>query len=230
MLRGLPSPSAGFSLIELVVTIALSTIVISFVSLFISVPIEGFDDQSRRIRLVDSADVALGRLARDVRRALPNSVRVRSNGGVQALEILGAIDGARYRAAAPGGPDRILDFAAADDSFNVYGGFREIALPFSSTAHHLAIYNVGVPGASAWETGSVMTPAGTTISVSSDALAGRTTCQHQSAIPVSLLVAGPARLPRRRTGQLPLRPRRRPPDPPRRLYDCGFAHVARQRR
>jgi len=65
----------GFTLVELVITIVISTIVVSFVSLFISGPVMGFADQTRRARLVDAADAALRRIGRDVRRALPNSVR-----------------------------------------------------------------------------------------------------------------------------------------------------------
>ena len=72
----------GFTLIELVVTLVISTIVIAFVSLFISGPVQGFTDQSRRVRLVDAADAALEKIGRDVRRSLPNSVRTTSSGGV----------------------------------------------------------------------------------------------------------------------------------------------------
>ncbi len=35
----------GFTLIELVVTLVISTIVVAFVSLFISGPVQGFTDQ-----------------------------------------------------------------------------------------------------------------------------------------------------------------------------------------
>ena len=95
----------GFTLIELVVTLVISTIVVAFVSLFISGPVQGFADQARRVRLVDAADAALERIGRDVRRSLPNSVRTTSSGGVVALEMLSTVDGARYRAQPPGTAD-----------------------------------------------------------------------------------------------------------------------------
>ena len=63
------SQHRGFTLIELVVTLTLSMIVVGFVSLFISGPVQGFTDQTRRARLVDAADTALRRMGRDVRRA-----------------------------------------------------------------------------------------------------------------------------------------------------------------
>ena len=129
-----PGRQHGFTLIELVITLVISTIVVSFVSLFITGPVRGFADQARRVRLVDAADAALERIGRDVRRALPNSVRVTSSAGVAALEVLSTVDGARYRAQPPGTADQILDFAAADGSLNVLGPFTQVAKPFNSRA------------------------------------------------------------------------------------------------
>jgi len=162
----------GFTLIELVVTLVISAIVVSFVSLFISGSVKGFTDQTRRARLVDSADSALQRIGRDVRRALPNSVRTTTAGGVAALEMLSTVDGARYRAQPPGTAAQILDFAAADASFNVLGPFTQVTKPFTSTRHYLAIYNVGVPGANAYELANVITPAGAQIGIAVDGATG----------------------------------------------------------
>jgi MSHA biogenesis protein MshO len=166
------SRSAGFSLIELVITLVISTIVVSFVSMFISVPVRGFVDQTRRAGLVDAADSALLRIGRDVRRALPNSVRTTSAGGVVALEILSTVDGGRYRGQPPGTAAQVLDFAAPDGSFDVLGPFTQIAKPFSSTSHYLAIYNVGVTGADAYELSNVITPPGTQVDIAADGVSG----------------------------------------------------------
>lgn len=153
-------------------TLVISTIVVSFVSLFISGPVRGFADQARRVRLVDATDAALERIGRDVRRALPNSVRTTSAGGVVALELMSTVDGARYRAQPPGSAAAILDLAAADDSLNVLGPFTQVPKPFSSSSVHLAIYNVGVPGADAYELANVITPVGTTIGITADGATG----------------------------------------------------------
>jgi len=163
---------SGFTLIELIVTLTISVVVVSFVAVFISTPVQGFTDQARRSRLVDAADSALQRMSRDVRRALPNSVRTAASGGGVALELLSSVDGARYREQPPGSPAQRLDFTAADGAFNVIGPFTQIAKPFSSTAHYLAIYNVGVPGADAYELANVITPPGTQIDITSDVFAG----------------------------------------------------------
>jgi MSHA biogenesis protein MshO len=167
-----PGQVQGFTLVELIVTMSLSVIVIAFAAMFASSPIQGFADQARRARLVDTADVALARMSRDVRAALPNSIRVANAGGVAALELLSTADGARYRRDEPGTADQILDFAAPDASFNVIGSFTRIPKPFSSTSHHLAIYNVGVPGADAYELANVMTPTGTQIDIAADGATG----------------------------------------------------------
>jgi len=132
----------------------------------------GFTDQARRARLVDAADAALRRIGRDVRRALPNSVRTTSAGGVIALEVLSTVDGARYRAQPPGVAAQILEFAAADGSLNVLGPFTQLAKPWSSATHYLAVYNVGVPGADAYELANVITPVNTTINISVDGATG----------------------------------------------------------
>jgi len=164
--------SGGFTLVELVVTMTVSVIVVAFGAMFVSLPVLGFNDQARRVGLVDSADSALQRISRDVRRALPNSLRVANVGGVSVLEVLSTTDGARYRSDAPGSADQILDFSVADAAFNVIGPFSQIAKPFSSTTHHLAIYNVGVVGADAYELANVMTPTGTQIDIAVDAFPG----------------------------------------------------------
>ena len=163
---------AGFTMIELVITMTVSAVVVAFVAVFISGPVAGFTDQARRARLVDAADATLSRLARDIRRALPNSVRLTTNGAVVALELLSSVDGARYRDAPPGVAAQVLDFSTADGSFNSVGPFTQIAKPFSSVTHHLAIYNVGVPGANAYELANVITPPGTRIDIAADATPG----------------------------------------------------------
>lgn len=163
----------GFTLVELIVTIAISAVVVSFMAMFIAGPVAGFGDQARRAVLVDVSENALRRLARDIRRALPNSVRVSVSGAVVAIEMLNSVDGVRYREQPPpDDADRQLDFTSADNAFNSVGQFTQIGRPFSSNTHHLAIYNVGVAGANAYELANVITPPGTRIDIDADAIPG----------------------------------------------------------
>ena len=161
----------GFTLVELVITITLTTIVVSFMAVFIAGPVRAYDDQGRRAELVDLAENSLRRVTRDVHRALPNSVRIAASGSVVALELINTLDGVRYRdAPPPGDPSKRLQFSAPDDAFNSIGSFNNIALPFSSTSHYLSIYNVGVPGADAYELANVITPPGTQIDIVADTI------------------------------------------------------------
>lgn len=163
----------GFTLVELVIALTLTVIVTSFAAMFIAGPVQGYTDQNRRAELVDSAESALHRMGRDIRSALPNSVRVVAVGAGFALELLNTVDGARYREnPPPADATRTLSFAAADDQFNAIGGFNRISKPFSSASHFLSIYNVGVAGANAWELANVITPPGTQIDITADAIAG----------------------------------------------------------
>lgn len=193
--------SSGFTLVELVITIALSTIVVGFMAIFISGPVESYTDQSRRAALVDLAENSLRRIARDIHRALPNSVRVNLSGSVVALELLTTVDGARYRdRPPPGNPSKRLQFSAPDDAFNSVGRFPNITRPFSSNSHYLSIYNVGVPGANAYELSNVITPPGTQIDIDADATPGEDNVRLSPAFKFSFaspgqrmfLVDGPA--------------------------------------
>jgi MSHA biogenesis protein MshO len=89
----------GFTLIEVIVSIALLGIVAGIVAVFIRTPILGYRDAVDRAEITDQADLALRRIARDLRLALPNSVRVTSdpnNSNNTSLEFLATRSGGRY--------------------------------------------------------------------------------------------------------------------------------------
>ena len=76
-----PGRSGGVTLIELAIVIALVGIVGALIVNFVQ-PVRSYIDSSRRAALADTADTALRRIGRDVRLALPNSVRVTDALGV----------------------------------------------------------------------------------------------------------------------------------------------------
>src|SRR5208282_979678 len=125
--------AAGMTLIELVIVITLSAICVTFMTMFIVTPINAYNAQTQRAQLVDAADSALRLLSRDLRAALPNSVRISTSGNVAALELIETIDGARYRDNGPlTDPAQWLDFTTADAAFATTVPFSEVTLPFSS--------------------------------------------------------------------------------------------------
>lgn len=111
-------PSAGFTLIEMIMVITITGIIAGMVAVFITTPVQGYVDSVRRAELTDQADVALRRIARDVRLALPNSLRIMETDGTTTnagtcqtagyvcyIEFIPTRSGGRYRDTADGSSD-----------------------------------------------------------------------------------------------------------------------------
>lgn len=177
------SLSTGFTLIELIVVITLTGIIASLVSRNISRPVEAFIDLAQRAELVDAAELALRRVSREVRLALPNSVRLTdgvtsnmqscvANGATScAVEFLRTSDGGRYRSLPDGsagpcgspGDDRI-SFSMSADCFEVLGPLNNIPVSgagadqnacLDGTTDCLVIFNTGQVGANAYNADNI---------------------------------------------------------------------------
>lgn len=132
----------GFTLVELVLVIALAGVVAVMISTVLSRPLQGFVDQSRRAELTDQAATALQRMIRELRGAVPNSPR-ESAGGLAFLPI---IELGRYR----GGLD--AEGLLQDPPVCAASPCRiEMETPLDaervSEARWLIIYNVGAASA-----------------------------------------------------------------------------------
>ncbi len=143
----------GFTLVELVVTVALLAIMSAVAAVFIVGPVQGYFAAQGRAELTDVADTALRRLARDVRGALPNSVRTTAVGSTTYLELLATRTGGRYRAElkdAPSVGEDPLDFAAADAQFDTIGRLSTVAGQTVAAGDRVVIHNLGISGADAY--------------------------------------------------------------------------------
>lgn len=166
-------------MIELVIVIVLMGIVGVGMARLIALPFTTYRDLARRAQLVDFADASARRIARDVRRALPNSVRIAA--GAETLEFIRAVDGARYRKD-PGDNGGGNDHTAASDylsfagdtSFNVLGSFQHLSFTLGvplASGHRVAIYNTGSSVYSDAATDAIpgiITPDTTTVTISGD--------------------------------------------------------------
>lgn len=147
MISSRTSAQRGFTLVEAVVVILISGIVFAVVAIFIQKPVEGYFDTTRRAALSDIADTAVRRITRDLRLALPNSVRVSGN----YLEFLLTTGGGRYRSElTSAGAGNILDFTtpSGDSSFDVIG-----PVPTLAAGNQIVIFNLGTgfAGADAYQ-------------------------------------------------------------------------------
>jgi hypothetical protein len=131
----------------MVVAIAISAVVIVFASMFITAPVDAYEAQSRRARLLGDAATAWPRIEADLRRALPNSVRERVNGRYIVLEMLETDGYARYITSPAG------SFTVAGTSRGIFG----TSTPDDDfVGVHLAVNNAGQE---AYSLAGSMTPA-----------------------------------------------------------------------
>ena len=137
-------------MIELIIVIILLSIISAVASVFIKPAIDAYLASIRRAELSDTADTATRRMARDIRTALPNSLRTYPDR--QCLEFIPTKTGARYRIA-PGanGNGDALDFNVPDESFDMLGDIS--SLPVNqriASGDLIAVYNLGISGADAY--------------------------------------------------------------------------------
>jgi MSHA biogenesis protein MshO len=145
----------GFTLVELIMVIVIMGVIGGVVAVFMRSPIDAYFDSARRAALTDVADTAVRRMARDVRKALPNSIRVSTlapSPVPNCLEFIPTRTGGRYRKTDLGSdPGSALDFTTADTRFNMLG--QNSALPADQQIQPgdvVAVYNLGIAGASAY--------------------------------------------------------------------------------
>lgn len=191
--------SAGFTLIEMVIAITVLGIVSVTIGVFIVPAINSHRDLQRRAELVEAAEGALRRISRDIRIALPNSVRVTNAlavGSGFAIELIPTADGARY--CTPGTADcgatdpdpRVLSIGSGDAIFDVLGCFHNTAfapavLPGATTAYRLAVGSADSGIYTALGASAAISPAGNTVTISLFPNTGTLSCGSVSGTPDS---------------------------------------------
>lgn len=169
----------GFSLIEMVVVIVLMGIVSASFAVFIVPAVNAYNASVQRATLVDAAESALRRMARDIRIAVPNSVRVTNSATGFTLEMVPSVDGGRFCAtgladcgaiAGSGltAAQQVLEIGSADSEFDILGFFQDATFTGAPGAYRLAIGNTGAEIYVDSGSPQVITPSATTLSLSTD--------------------------------------------------------------
>lgn len=89
--------SSGFTLIELIIVIAITGIIAGMVAVFLKAPVDSYFSTVRRAQLTEEADSTLRFIARDMQAALPNSIVCTSVPKGGRLQFLSIRSGGRYR-------------------------------------------------------------------------------------------------------------------------------------
>ena len=161
-------PERGVTLIELVLAMVIVGIIVAAVVFFLS-PLRQSTDLALRAELTDIADNALQRIGRDVKLALPNSVRrdATTVPGSVFLEFIAVRTAGRYRSDG-GGPviagncpddgsgvpdsDQLV-FDAADTCFTSMG---KLPGTVATGADQLVLNNYGFTGQDAYQTAGTL--------------------------------------------------------------------------
>jgi MSHA biogenesis protein MshO len=114
------------------------------VAVFIQAPMQSYASSVAHAELSDTADLALRRMARDLRLALPNSIRVSPAG--DSLEMLATRTGGRYLSADDGIDTLpVLDFVDPANTALTVVGAMPAAHQLTAGSDYLVVNNLG-PG------------------------------------------------------------------------------------
>ena len=137
----------GFTLVELILVIVILGVIGGMVAVFMRGPIDAYFASARRAALTDVADTTVRRIARDVRKSLPNSVRMAVAGNT-CIEFIPTKTGGRYRADSSAFG---LDLTTPDSIFNMLS--QNSLLPADqriAAGDLISVYNLGITGADAY--------------------------------------------------------------------------------
>jgi MSHA biogenesis protein MshO len=134
----------GFTMVEVIIAMVITGIIAGMLAVFIARPVTGYIDSVRRAGLTDVADLALKRMALDIRTAVPNSVRVDATG--YFIEYIPSRTGGRYCSSSEAsGSCTPLALATNGASFSILSPAIEVV-----SGDYVVIFNTGQTGLDAY--------------------------------------------------------------------------------
>ncbi|MEW5791782.1 MAG: PilW family protein [Pseudomonadota bacterium] len=137
-------PAWGFTLIEMIVTMVILAILAAGTTAFITRSVESYTDTAQRDQLASAGRIAVERISRELRNALPNSVRISGT----CIEFMPLVVGARYQMATgtySTGQNMLAlpvsGFTAPASSFDAF----DLDFTPGNAAYYVAVYPLG-PG------------------------------------------------------------------------------------
>lgn len=137
--------STGFTLIEMITTLVILVIVSLGITGFIRSSVQIFADVTEREQLLGDSRFLMERMAREIRDAVPNSVRVRGNANVHCLQFV-PIDYSTFYIDAPILPSTDTELtvvAMGDIDGNAYVPTPFVTIAFLYPTRNDDVYNTG---------------------------------------------------------------------------------------
>jgi MSHA biogenesis protein MshO len=145
MSRFAVSRTRGFTLVEVIVVMVITSILAGIMVLFIRRPVENYVNTAARADIADAAEIALRRMARELRGAVPNSIRLSVIGNTSLLEFIPTKAGGNYLDVSDGAPaaNPVLSFTDTTRT-NFYVVTPVPAAPYAIVpGDWIIVYNLG---------------------------------------------------------------------------------------
>lgn len=131
----------GFTMIELIIVISITSILAITLFIFIKGPISAYDQSQQRAIIVDEAHTIMKKIKRDIQNSVPNSVRIQDTGNQIYIELVSINAAGQYRTQlTSSGTGNILDFTTSTTQFDMLNG----SYTFSG-GEKIVINNLGIP-------------------------------------------------------------------------------------
>jgi MSHA biogenesis protein MshO len=141
---------SGFTLLEMIISIVILGILAGMVAVFIAKPVQGYIDSTRRAQLTDMADLALKRMALELRTALPNSVKPIAATASSYIEFIPSIGSGRYCTDTESCTNKFTNFGTGATDTGTFDVLGPLPSGITANSDRMIIFNTGQTGLDAY--------------------------------------------------------------------------------